>query len=393
MYLQEKRIKLIKVKNVVIAVIAIFALMFSVSFELYLLVRYWGDMFTLTHARNTPDFIFWIIVGPLMLINAAKSRSDIGDANFYSGYFEGDLDGIVSIEELADVTGKTKEKVAKQLKSFKWLYMKNYDIDKSGKNVELTSKTAECECRSCGAHIEKKIYFTGVCSYCGSSDLRAKVLTDGRFYSISNELDGKPKNAAYYTAKNLDARKIFFPILMGLSLFVIVILVMISVDTLSKYNDKEYLRSVLLDPDSHLRSYELIHYDMIDDLITNAFVIVGLIPVLINRIMRISYVGMAEVCSRVFAKYKTPFVKASDLPSYRGKNEKKKLQLVRRAMQKRYLRNCTFERHSGVLEVALAKKIVKDQCPTCGAPITGAAYKDYVCSYCGNMIMDVVVKK
>lgn len=393
MYLLEKRIKLIKIKNVVFAVIAIFALMFSVSFEVYLIVRYWGDLFTIMHAKATPDFIFWIIVGPLMLINAARSRADIGDANFYSGYFEGDLDGRVSIEELSDVTGKSKSQVTKQLRRFTRLYMKNYTIDKDGDYVDLASKTAECECRSCGAHIEKKLYFTGVCSYCGSSDLRAKVLTDGRFYSISNELGSGGKSADYYTVKNLDTRKIMFPILMGLSMAVIAILFMMSADTLSKYNDKEYLRSIILDPTKHMQSYELIHNDMKNDLITNAFIIIGLIPVLINRIMRISYVGMADVCSKFFAKYKTPCVKASDLPNYQNKNNDRKIQLVRQAMKKRYLKNCTLERHSGVLEVALAKRIVKDQCPSCGASITGAVDKDYTCSYCGRRIMNVVVKK
>ncbi len=393
MYLREKRIKLIKIKNVILSVITIFSMMLAISFELYLVVRYKGDTFTLMHARNTPDFIFWIIAGPIILIHTLSSRARIGDANFYSGYFEGDLDGSVSTEELADVTGKTKNKVTKQLRYFNRLYMKNYTLENSGDKVELSSKTAECECRSCGAHIEKKIYFTGVCPYCGSSDLRAKVLTDGRFYSISNELGNKRKTADYYTCKNLGVRKVLFPILMGLSLFVIFVLFMMSVDTLTKYNDEEYLRSILLDPSKHLHSYEMIHYDMIYELITSAFIIAGLIPVVINRIKRIGYVGMASLCAEVFAKYKTPFVKASSLPTYRSENAEKKLQLVRRAMQKGYLKNCTFERHSGVLEVALAKKIVKDKCPTCGAPITGAADRDYVCSYCGNQIMDVVVKK
>ena len=39
------------------------------------------------------------------------------------------------------------------------------------------------------------------------------------------------------------------------------------------------------------------------------------------------------------------------------------------------------------------KKIVKDTCPSCAAPITGAVTKDYVCKYCNNKIMNVIVKK
>ena len=51
------------------------------------------------------------------------------------------------------------------------------------------------------------------------------------------------------------------------------------------------------------------------------------------------------------------------------------------------------EKHSGELQVALAKKIVKDRCPNCGGPIVGAADADYICRYCDSKIMDVVVKK
>ena len=392
MYLREKRIKALKVKNVVFAVIALFNLIFDVSWMLYLAVRYDFDSFTMTHSKAYPDFVFWIIVGPLMLISVLRSRANIGDAYFYSGYFEGDLDGEIGIDELADVTGKSTGTVRHQLKHFARLYMKDYSYNDGGK-VELASKTATCECRSCGAHIEKKIYFTGVCPYCGSSDLRAKVLTQGRFYSISNELNNRNKKADYYTASNLTLRKGLFFVLLVLSMVVIMIMVMMTADYISKYNDEEYLRSIILDPSKHMQSYELIHYHIIDTCITNVFIIIGLIPVAVNRLKRLTYVFMASLCSDVFAKYRTPFVKASALPAYHASSEKKKLGLVRQAMKKGYLRNCTFERHSGVLEVALAKRIVKDKCPSCGAPITGAVDKDHVCQYCGARIMDVVVKK
>ncbi len=93
MYLKEGRLKKLKIKNIIFSVVAIFNLVFSVYFQLYLVIRYWGDTFTLMHAANTPAFIFWIIVGPLMLIEVGVSVINIGDARFYSSYFEGDLDG------------------------------------------------------------------------------------------------------------------------------------------------------------------------------------------------------------------------------------------------------------------------------------------------------------
>lgn len=390
MYLLEKRIKMLKVKNVLLIVISLFNLIFNISWMLYLAIRYDFDSFTLTHSKAFPDFVFWIIAGPLMLAYALWSRESIGDAYFYSGYFEGDLDGEVSTDELADVTGKSKNKVIRQMKLFSKLYMKNFTY--TDDKVELSSKTTTCECRSCGAHIEKKIYFTGECPYCGSSDLRAKIVTDGRFYSISNGLENKKKTAGYYTASNLQLRKGIFIVLLILSLFVIMIMLMMSIDYISKYNDEEYLRSVILDPSQHMQSYELIHYHIIDTVICNMFVVAGLLPVAINRAGRIAYVFMADLCSKVFANYRTPYVTVSALPDYAG-SAKKKLTLIRQAMKKGYLRHCTFEKHSGVLQVALAKEIVKDRCPTCGAALTGVVYKDHVCDYCGNRIMDVVVKK
>ena len=44
-------------------------------------------------------------------------------------------------------------------------------------------------------------------------------------------------------------------------------------------------------------------------------------------------------------------------------------------------------------ELPEPKKIVKDQCPSCGAPIVGAVDENYKCSYCGNTIIGVIEKK
>ncbi|MBO6233161.1 MAG: hypothetical protein J6N78_03795 [Clostridia bacterium] len=44
-------------------------------------------------------------------------------------------------------------------------------------------------------------------------------------------------------------------------------------------------------------------------------------------------------------------------------------------------------------KVSLSKKIVKDRCPTCGAPFTAVETDIYICKYCRNQIKRVVVKK
>ncbi|MCR4990412.1 MAG: hydrogenase maturation nickel metallochaperone HypA [Lachnospiraceae bacterium] len=391
MYLKEKQIKNIKIKNVILAVLAIINLIFTVSWELYLVIRYWGDTFTIMHAKATPEFFFWIIVGPIILAHVLRSRNRIGNAYFYSGYFEGDLDGFVTYGELADVMGISEKKVRSELGLLIRFYMKNYTCNKDG--VELASKTAKCECLSCGARIEKKLFFTGECPYCGSSDLRAKVLTDNRFYSISNELKGQPKGYDYYTDKKLGVRKVLFPILMGLSLFVIAIMLLMGFEAIGNFGNEQYYHDLILNPDKHLQSRELITYDLIETVITCFFVAGGLVPVLINRIKRMNYVGTADVNAHYYSRCKTPFIKIGDLPSYRPVGTKKNTSLIRQTLKKGYLRNCTIEKHKGILEVALAKKIVKDRCPFCDGAITGAVHKDYVCRYCGNVIMDAVVKK
>ena len=143
MYLLENRIKKLKIKNIVFAVVAIFNLVFTVYWQLYLVIRYQGDSFTLSHAANTPAFFFWIVVGPIMLIEAGISAVNIGDARFYSSYFEGDLDGYITVAELADVNGKKEVRVRRQLKLFLKLYMKNYSLTDDG--VKLASKTVTCE--------------------------------------------------------------------------------------------------------------------------------------------------------------------------------------------------------------------------------------------------------
>ena len=99
-------------------------------------------------------------------------------------------------------------------------------------------------------------------------------------------------------------------------------------------------------------------------------------------------------CAEFFAKCQIPFVKAEKLPAIgRTSDKKKKLRLVRSTIRRGYLIHCTLEAHDGELMAALAKRIVKDQCPSCGASIVGAVDENYVCSYCGNMIMGVIEKK
>ena len=108
----------------------------------------------------------------------------------------------------------------------------------------------------------------------------------------------------------------------------------------------------------------------------------------------VHYLKATYACAYYFARCKNAIVPISWLPVMKKKDKKRNgLKYVRAAMRRRYLKNCTFEVHDGKLKIALAKKVVKDKCPSCYGAITEAVNENYRCKYCNNLIMDVVVKK
>lgn len=394
MYIRNKLIKFLKVKNVIFIIAGIFNIAVS-AYTLISLYSTYRDMEIVMEAKAAPGSVLSIKIGIILLITAVISRHLIGDANFYSSYFEGDLDGYVKYSDLADVTGKNIYVVMLQLCFFRLIYMKGYTLKFSDntEQVVLNSKKCLCECKNCGAPIEKRIYFTGICSYCGSSDLFARVLTDNKFYSIQNNTSDETKKPGFYTSKNLTARKILFLILLILGLSVVCILTMMCLDYISKYNNKEYLTEVLLSGKSY-SSFELIKREIMDIIIWDIVFIIAFIPLICSIIKKMICVYTVDDCSCYFSRCKTPFVDVANLPVRKNKSsDKRKVRSVNRALRHRYLINCTFEKHDGNLKLALAKKVVKDQCPSCGAPIVGAVDEHYKCKYCDNIIMGVVSKK
>ena len=393
MYLREKRIKILKIKNMILTAIGIFCIATSVFVMVSLISHYHDDLQTVLEARATPDCVKAVIIGAICLMIAGRSRRLIGDANFYSGYFEGDLSGYISYGDLAEVTGKNADRVKRQLHFFRKIYMKGYEpkIVNHTEQVVLNSKKCICECIHCGAPIEKRIYFTGVCPYCGSSDLFARVLTDSRFYSIGNRMSEGVKNPGFYSLKNIAMKKKLFLSYLCLGMMAIAIGAMICLGNIVDYNNQEYLTKVLLSGESPYSSFALIKAEIMDNIIWGAVLALAFVPVVFQRCKKIKYISVAEECSQYFAGCKRPFVNVENLPVLQ--NKKRGLQSIRGALRQRYLLNCTLERHDGVLKVALAKKIVKDQCPSCGGAIVGAVDEHYKCRYCGNVIMRVVHKK
>lgn len=397
MYIKHEKIRIMKIAYIICTIFGIFNIASSVWVLISLVSHYRDKLETVLHAKATPECVVSIFLGSLLILMASKLKGMIEDANFFSSYFEGDLDGYVTYGDLADVTGKKESKVKKQMHLLKKTCMKNFELQEVERKeqIVLNSKKYICECKNCGAPIEKREYFTGACSYCGSSDLFAKVLADNRFYSISNKVAEGVQKPEFYAAGNLHRKRIWIIVFLAFGLFFVAIFVMYGIDSIGKYKDEEYLGELLLSGTTYL-SIDLIKKDIIDGILLSIVFILAIIPAVISGGKRIIYIDVAEICAKFFAKCKMPFVEAKSLPGMKGVSKTEEADMlikVRGALKRRYLLNCTLEKHGGILKVALAKQIVKDKCPNCASPIVGAVDENYQCKYCGNVIMDVVRKK
>ncbi len=360
------------------------------------IVYYFDRLETIIDSPAIVDSVCGLLLATVLLFATSVAFRFISDARFYSSYFEHDLDGKIEYSELAEITGNRIAFVSFELSLFRSTIMKNYEIKNVGskKYIELNSKKYTCQCQSCGATIEKSDYFVGECSYCGSSDLFAKVITDDRFYCITRDTKNNLGVAKSYVKANLDVRKVIYILMMVLSVILMGINLLYTYSCITRYNDEDYLIEVLFTPGNHLNSFELIKADLMDSMIFGIFIVIGLIPVFVIAVNKLWRCFTASLCSNFLAKVRRPFVKIRSLPHLNiCLSDKSKMKLVKAAICNGYLTNCTFEKHNDEIVVALAKKVVKDRCPSCGAPITGAVDENYQCRYCGNLIMDVVIKK
>lgn len=406
MYLKSDLIRFLKVKNVVLLIFGIFLTAGSVSNMTQLIVYYFGDLFTILTARSAPGSVVCLIIGALMIVYSRISRKLINDACFFSGYFEGDLNGYVDFAELAQVTGKTSAQIKSLLEFLRPLYMKNFRVIPAvnyryPEIIELYSKTVTCACRSCGGLMEKRVYFTGVCPYCGSSDLTAQIVSGQRFYYINDNVSGKPGIPSYYEAPALNTKRIAYAITFGVALFFWIILFIVFMTNVSNYNNDEYLRETLLSGRSYL-SFELIRAQMMNIIIFTAFALVSVSAAMIITIARLTSIETSQRYARYFARTPSPFISFSELArinrinSPLGDKSSVTPELIYKRIVKSikdgYLCGCSPEMHGGVLRIALAKQIVKDRCPGCGAPIVGAVTENYSCRYCRRIITGVIRK-
>lgn len=388
----KKIVKFLKIKNAVLFAAGVFLIATTAANMVSLITYYWGDWETVVTARSTPESVILFFVGIFLLVWAFFSQNMIHDAYFYSSYFEGSLDEDVEYRELNEITGRSAGWLKFQLHIFKIIYMKNYSFktEADREHVELYSKKYTCECRTCGAPVNKSEYFTGTCHYCGSSDVFAKVITGNRLYSISNQISDDRKKPEFYSSKSLKSRKALFLSFLCLGLTVFFIAFIACIDNIANYNNQDYLTEVLLSGKSY-SSFALIKAEILDTVIWLAMLIIAVLPLILAMLLRLKHIFITESCSAYFAKCKRPFVNVASLPAV--KKKKHGIKSVKAAICRHYLLNCTFEKHDDELKIALARKIVKDECPSCGASIVGAVDENYKCKYCGNTVMNVILKK
>lgn len=398
MYLKERLIRGLKVKNAVFVALGVFLLGMAVWAMTDLTVHYYPDWDTILHARRTPESLVYFVVGVLLTVYSRVSRKLINDATFFSRYFEGDLSGFIPMEELAEISGRSFRQIRRRLKLLRPLYMRNFrfsapDASGAGEQIELESKTVSCVCRSCGGALEKRAYFVGTCPWCGSSDLTARVLSGGRFYCIRGDEQRRVNEPDYYRGRRLGRRMALIALGLSLALLAVVISLILFLVSLSRLNDPDKLTLLLLSGWHHRSSFALIKAELRDSMMLDLFVMLSAgsaIPVLLTRAAGIR---RALRLSRCFAGISTPFVELSQLPGAGGGNARRELKGLVGCIREGYLKGCAPELHGGPLRIGLAKRVVKDRCPSCAAPITGAVDEHYRCRYCGNLILEVIRKR
>lgn len=120
-----------------------------------------------------------IILSIVIAIRSIHYKKSLDNVYMYARYFEGDLDGYIYISDMTNVIGKRPDEIEKELNDLILrrflinLFIREYN---GRKQIVLESMIAKCQCKNCGAIIDKRVYFAGVCPYCKSSDIHAELI-------------------------------------------------------------------------------------------------------------------------------------------------------------------------------------------------------------------------
>ena len=107
MYLKNGLIEFLKVKNVILLILGVTFTSISFSLMTQLVVGLHGDFLSIIRAGSLIAAFVFFVFGVSMIVYSRISRMMINEAVFFSGYFEGDLNGYVDFAELAEVTAET----------------------------------------------------------------------------------------------------------------------------------------------------------------------------------------------------------------------------------------------------------------------------------------------
>lgn len=392
MYLKKTWILILKIKNIIFLLAGLVFMFIGMADISSLSAYYWGDWNTVYNARSTPGSLGLIVLSLALFIVAALSNNAIKRAGFYSTYFEGILYNKITYDEIAEVSGLSRNYVYFELYLFRLIYMKNYSFnkDETGEYIEPYSKRISCSCRNCGAVIDKMQYHTGYCPYCKTPDVFATVISDKKVYSISNEFSKGSWDKTAYICQSFRAKFFAYIIAFTIVLCLIFMLICMLIDYSGKINNTDYLRDQLMSGTSYY-SFELIQKDMKNTMIWVGFFVGMLIPILVLTFNRVRLLIIADDFAKKLVFASSPYIDITDR-RFSVRSPLSTIKRMRKVLQVRYMRNCSIEKHNGALTIAVARRIVKDKCPTCSAPIVGAVDENYVCQFCKNKIINVIVK-
>ncbi len=363
MYLKNGLIEFLKVKNVILLILGVTFTSISFSLMTQLVVGLHGDFLSIIRAGSLIAAFVFFVFGVSMIVYSRISR---------------------------------------MMRWLRPLYMQNFRVIKTvnyryPEIIELYSKTVTCSCRSCGGWMEKRVYFEGRCPYCGSSDLTAQVVSGQRVYFINDNTTRKPYNPAYYEGSPLQSKRIGYAVGFGVELFFFLIFLIIFLTMVNNYNNEPYFRDMF---SNSMTSFSLFQSGLLNAIIFFAFALAAIVLTVPITFSRMSNIEHSQSLARDFAQWQKPFISLQEFDrmqrekySYSTIPPEKRYKNIVEAIKEGYLRGCTPEMHGGVLRIALAKQIVKDRCPGCGAPIVGAVTENYSCRYCGRVITGVIRKQ
>ena len=372
MYTRNLLNKIFKIKNVILYIIGVFAIMGTAYVIVHDIVY---DIFSKESLLYSSIIM---VAGVVLIFLGMLSNRWIEDANMYSAYFEGDLDGVIPMADMARLMGAPAWLAIFRLQVLRLIYMKGFSVKNKGRErqIVLGSRKIVCQCNECGGEMERSVHFTGKCSYCGGLDIYTKVLCGEQFYSVKNEIAEGLGNPLYYQMPKLNRKMILAAVIWGIGAMFALISFAGFCDNWSMYRAD--------------RS----NVEVLDTAIVFAAIFIGFLIPMINGIKRMVYVRVARSSSEYFAKRKTPYVKLSSVPFIKsGINKRFREKMLKNTVRKRYLMNCNFEIHKNELKLVLSKRIVKNRCPYCGGATSVPVNEHYKCTYCDKKIMNLIKSK